>query len=185
VGKQLSATQLSQTDEFVVIALACTKDPDAFAEIVRRCQNRVRNFLRRLCKNSDQADDLAQSVFLKAWKSIHQLRVPSAFYGWLNKIMVSAWLEDIRSNRLDMTELDESMLVHAHNAASGERVDIDDALAQLPPPMRLCVVLAYNEGWSHQEIADTTNIPLGTVKSNIARGAAKLRILLSEYRKTN
>jgi RNA polymerase sigma-70 factor (ECF subfamily) len=47
--------------------------------------------------------------------------------------------------------------------------------------MRLCVVLAYNDGLSHQEISDTTNIPLGTVKANISRGAAKLRELLSDY----
>jgi RNA polymerase sigma-70 factor, ECF subfamily len=182
VGKQLSATQLSQADEFVVIALACTKDPDAFAEIVRRCQNRVRNFLRRLCKNSDQADDLAQSVFLKAWKSIHQLRIPGAFYGWLNKIMISTWLEDIRRNKLDMTEFDESIILNAQREATGERMDLDAALAQLPPPVRLCLVLAYNDGLSHQEISDATDMPLGTVKSNITRGTAKLKVLLSEYR---
>jgi len=51
--------------------------------------------------------------------------------------------------------------------------------------MRLCVVLAYNDGLSHQQIADATGMPLGTIKSNISRGSAKLRELLSDYRKSD
>ena len=138
--------------------------------------------MRRLCNNPDLADDLAQQAFLKVWKSIRQLRTPGAFHGWLNKIMVSTWLEEIRRNKLDMTEMDDSMPVEAHSGSPVERVDLDAALAQLPAPMRLCVVLAYNDGWSHQEISDATSIPLGTVKANIARGAAKIRSLLSDYK---
>jgi len=182
VNERLSAYQLGQTAESVVIALACTGDTAAFTEIVGRCHNRVRGFMRRLCNNPDLADDLAQQAFLKVWKSIRQLRTPGAFHGWLNKIMVSTWLEEIRRNKLDMTEMDDSMPVEAHSGSPVERVDLDAALAQLPAPMRLCVVLAYNDGWSHQEISDATSIPLGTVKANIARGAAKIRSLLSDYK---
>jgi RNA polymerase sigma-70 factor (ECF subfamily) len=60
-------------------------------------------------------------------------------------------------------------------------MDLDDALATLPPDMRLCVVLAYNEGLSHPEIVALTGMPLGTVKSHIARGAERLRKELAEY----
>jgi RNA polymerase sigma-70 factor, ECF subfamily len=183
VNEHLSAFQLSQADDSMVIALACTKDSLAFAEIVRRHHNRVRNFMHHLCNRTDLADDLAQQVFLKIWKSIHQLKTPGAFYGWLHKIMISLWLEDLRRNKLEFAEWDESLTVEAHNEFPGARIDLDGALSRLPRPMRLCVVLAYNDGLSHQEISDTTNIPLGTVKSNISRGAAKLRELLSDYGK--
>ena len=64
---------------------------------------------------------------------------------------------------------------------TGERLDLDAALATLPPHVRLCVVLAYEEGLSHQEIAANTGLPLGTVKSHISRGAARLREVLVEY----
>ena len=50
--------------------------------------------MRRLCHHPDLADDLAQQVFLKAWKSIRQLRSPAAFYAWLKKIMISVWLQE-------------------------------------------------------------------------------------------
>jgi DNA-directed RNA polymerase specialized sigma24 family protein len=111
------------------------------------------------------------------------LRVPGAFYGWLNKIMISAWLEDVRRNRLGLTGWNESTVLEAHKEAPGKRIDLDAALAQLPPPMRLCVVLAYNDGISHQEISDATSIRVRTVKSNIGRGAARVRGLLADYRK--
>jgi RNA polymerase sigma-70 factor (ECF subfamily) len=60
-------------------------------------------------------------------------------------------------------------------------MDLDAALASLPRHARLCVVLAYDEGLSHPEIAALTGMPIGTVKSHISRGAARLRELLAEY----
>jgi RNA polymerase sigma-70 factor (ECF subfamily) len=78
--------------------------------------------------------------------------------------------------------LGEEALCEGHAAASvAERLDLDAALATLPPHARLCIVLAYNEGMSHAEISESTAIPLGTVKSHIARGAAHLREILHDY----
>jgi DNA-directed RNA polymerase specialized sigma24 family protein len=62
--------------------------------------------------------------------------------------MVSTWLEEVRRNKLNIAELDESADLEAPRNAPGGRVDLDTALAQLPPAMRLCVVLAYNDGMS-------------------------------------
>ncbi len=178
---ELSAHQLRQAAESAVITLARAGDGEAFAEIVRRCQTRVRNFMRRLCNHPDLAEDLSQQVFMKVWRSLRQLRTPATFHGWLNRIMVSVWLEDVRRNKLDIAEWDESADLEAPRNTPGERVDLDAALAQLPPAMRLCIVLAYNDGMSHPEIADATGLPLGTVKTNVSRGASKLRSLLSDY----
>ena len=69
----------------------------------------------------------------------------------------------------------------AAEAAVTARMDLDAALAALPPAARLCVVLAYSEGMSHAEISESTAMALGTVKSHIARGAARLRELLQGY----
>ena len=63
-------------------------------------------------------------------------------------------------------------------------LDLDQALATLSEPMRLCLVLSYHEGMSHGEIVEATGMPLGTVKSNIQRGAKKLRTVLAAYRET-
>jgi RNA polymerase sigma-70 factor (ECF subfamily) len=60
-------------------------------------------------------------------------------------------------------------------------MDLDRALATLPPTVRMCVVLSYNEGMSHREIAQVTEMPLGTVKTHIRNGALQLQQILSAY----
>lgn len=183
MNRNLSALELSKADDLVVITLAVAKDRLAFEEVVKRFQSRVRGFMHRLCNRPDLADDLAQQAFLKAWNSISQLRNPGAFHGWLSMVMTTVWIEEVRRRKLETIELDESVVVEAPDQTLGERVDLDAALSQLPGAMRLCLVLAYNNGLSHQEISELTNIPLGTVKAHISRGTARLRVLLSDYRK--
>ena len=135
-----------------------------------------------LCRNAAEGDDLAQQVFLKAWRSIRQLRSVSAFDGWFKKIMVTTWLEAIRRDRLAYAEERESVSGRSvYTSSPGARVDLDAALAQLPPAMRLCIVLAYDEGMTHEEIAVMADMPIGTVKSNISRGSARMREILSDY----
>ena len=63
-------------------------------------------------------------------------------------------------------------------------MDLDRALATLSKPERLCVVLSYREGMTHAEIAEATDLPLGTVKSHVRRGTQRLQQLLSAYRET-
>jgi RNA polymerase sigma-70 factor (ECF subfamily) len=62
-----------------------------------------------------------------------------------------------------------------------EQLDLDSALGTLPPDVRLCITLAYAERMSHREICEAIGLPLGTVKSHITRGAARLRRLLGAY----
>lgn len=165
----------------MVIALAAAGDESAFAEVLRRRQARVRKFMYHLCRDTALGDDLAQQVFVTAWRSMHQLRSAMAFDGWLKRIMVTTWLEEVRRGKLvTTTELDLAELA-VHNDATAVGMDLDAALASLPPEVRLCVVLAYNEGMSHPEIVALTGLPLGTVKSHISRGAARLREILAAY----
>ena len=166
---------------FLVIALACAGDEPAFTEIVRRRHARVRRFMYRQCGESALGDDLAQQVFLTAWRSLRQLRSVAAFDGWLKRIMVTTWLEELRRRKLRFADAQDAEDDAGHTETTGERLDLDSALATLPPHVRLCIVLAYEEGLSHQEIAADTGLPLGTVKSHISRGAARLREVLAEY----
>jgi DNA-directed RNA polymerase specialized sigma24 family protein len=73
------------------------------------------------------------------------------------------------------------LAAQAATPATTMRLDLDAALATLPPEPRLCVVLAYSEGMSHAEISAATSMPLGTVKSHIARSSARLRETLEGY----
>jgi RNA polymerase sigma-70 factor (ECF subfamily) len=178
---RLSVAELTQAADPLVIALACAGDDQAFAEIVRRRQGRVRKFMYHLCRNQALGDDLAQQVFLTMWRSLGQLRAAGAFDAWLKRIMITTWLEELRRDRLKFADAVEPEELADRHDATGERLDLDAALGRLPVPVRLCVVLAYNEGMTHPEIAAATGLPLGTVKSHIVRGAARLREQLAAY----
>jgi RNA polymerase sigma-70 factor (ECF subfamily) len=178
---RLSAAELREAADPLIIALACAGDSGAFAEIVTRRHARVRKFMYRLCRHCALGDDLAQQVFLTAWRSVQQLRSAAAFDGWLKRIMVTTWLEELRRRRIVYAAEQDADDGASHRETTAERIDLDAALARLPHDVRLCVVLAYNDGMSHTEIAALTGFPLGTVKSHIGRGAARLRELLVDY----
>lgn len=166
-----------------MVALAMGGDRAAFSELVWRRQTWLRNLLRRLCRDPALADDLAQQVFLTAWRSLPTLRSAGAFGAWLRRLAINTWLAHRRSAPPPGVSLDpEDLASTAHFVhAAGEQLDLDRALAALSRDERLCVVLAYNEGMSHGEISEATALPLGTVKSHIRRGAERLRGMLHAY----
>lgn len=185
--------KLGEVAEAAVVALAMNGDDAAYGELVRRRQAAIRQLFRRLTRDPALADDLAQQTFVHAWKSIRSLRSPAAFGAWLRKLAVNCWLQQVRIKQHEVLLGDEALAdglrastAGADQAAPVEgpvtaRMDLDAALAALPPDARLCVVLAYSEGMSHAEISESTAMALGTVKSHIARGAACLRELLQGY----
>jgi RNA polymerase sigma factor (sigma-70 family) len=204
VTRELSRAALGAAAEAILVALAIGGDDSAYGELVRRRQAQIRDLLRRLCRNTALADDLAQQAFLQAWRRIRTLQAPGAFSAWLRKIAVSVWLQHLRaqgsrpeghatSERANSPSAGDSCgaAVHgpahepvhepAHEPTVAERLDLDRALAQLAPDVRLCIVLAYGERMSHREISEATDLPLGTVKSHITRGAARMRELLHGY----
>ena len=178
---RLSVADLNQAADPLVIALACAGDDRAFAEIVKRRHARVRKFMYHLCRQPSLGDDLAQQVFLTAWRSLPRLRAAAAFDGWLKRIMVTTWLEELRRRKITYADEADPDDAGSYRESTAEAMDLDAALAKLPHDVRLCVVLAYNEGMSHPEIAHAAGLPLGTVKSHIARGAARLREMLAAY----
>ena len=161
--------------------LARTGDRDAFEQLVVRRQNWIRNLMRRCCGDPTLADDLAQQAFMQAWKTVHNLQKPSRFPAWLKRIAINTWLQRARKN----DPLQSSDAVSESMAATTETpdvgMDLDDALSRLGDDVRLCIVLAYHERMTHEEISALTTLPLGTVKSHIRRGTQRLQSLLSAY----
>ena len=169
--------------EAFLVSLARTGDRKAFEALVLRRQSSIRNLMRRFCGDHAMADDLAQQVFLKVWLNIRTLRKPGAFSAWLRRLAVSVWLQHLRKKDAlrGANEL-SGMEPARRESAAGVGMDLDRALATLPEPERLHLVLSYNEGLTHSEIAELTGTPLGTVKSHIRNGSLRLREALSAYR---
>lgn len=169
--------------EALVVSLAARGDRDAFTELVRRRQPWLRSLMRRFAGKPELADDLAQRVFLKVWLKIRTLRQPERFGPWLKHIAVNEWIDHQRKHGPEKSrnmDIDTDLLAGGTDATV-EGIDLDTALALLPDPVRMCIVLSYHESMTHPEIAEVTGLKLGTVKSHIRRGSDKLRETLRAY----
>ena len=167
--------------EVFLVSLARSGDRTAFEELVRRRQSPLRNLMRRFCNDNALADDLAQQVLMKTWLNLRQLKQPAAFPAWFKRLAVTTWLEHVRRKDALRGAGELHGAERAPAEAPGMGMDLDRALARLDPQQRACVVLSYHEGMSHGEIAEATQMPLGTVKTHIRNGAQRLRGILEAY----
>jgi len=152
----------------------------------------------RMTKNENDAEDLVQEAYVKAYRFWDRFESGSNCRAWLFKIMTNIFINDYRSkSRLPMAvnvdELDDNFL-YGQLAAEGAtqnpeqqlfaRIFDDDvkrAIEDLPDDFRFVVVLSFLEGFSYQEIADIMDLQLGTVKSRLHRGRKLLQKALLDY----
>lgn len=170
--------------EALVVNLASNGDRDAFAELVRRRQSWIRNLMRRCSGDSSLADDLAQQVFMQAWRKIRNIREPEKFGSWLKQMAINEWLQHRRKGDALLGAEREESIASSRLDKTSLAMDLDRAISQLTVPVSLCVVLSYHERMTHSEIAKLTGMQLGTVKSHIRRGSEQLRQMLSAYDET-
>jgi RNA polymerase sigma-70 factor (ECF subfamily) len=165
-------------DNQLVARVVSQQDAAAFGELVRRHQSQVRNFLRKLTRDVDAADDLAQDAFLHAWDKLHTYIGHGSFIGWLLKVAYTTFLQSKRKSKRYQEVLDQVKMDPDDTGAvleSNETGDLDKFLAILTVEERAVMILSYACGLSHREIGDATSLPIGTVKSIIFRGKEKIR----------
>ncbi|MFV8754232.1 RNA polymerase sigma factor [Nannocystaceae bacterium ST9] len=179
---RLREPAITELDDEVLVARASGgKDNAAFAELVRRHQGKVRGLLLRLTNNPTLADDLAQEVFLRAYRGLVGFEGRSRFSTWLYRIAYNVFLNH-RTRTRELACLPENYESHAaapDNELSPQRYDLRrdlaDAVTRLPERYRAVVTLYYLEDVSYPEIAEVLDLPLGTVKTHLHRAKKLLR----------
>ena len=165
---------------------------DAFETLVLRYQSHIVNYAAAVMRDSNDAEDVAQQTFLRAYRALAQFRGESTFKTWLYRIATNVALTHLnrrdRETRMRSRSLDDdtSSLKAFEIASQGIdtetnvvlRDTIDRALATLPNELRIAVILRDVAGLDYKEIADATGAPIGTVESRIFRGRQRLRPLL-------
>jgi RNA polymerase sigma-70 factor (ECF subfamily) len=165
-------------DEGILLGRAAAGDAAAFGLLVRQYQSQLRGFLRRLARGDHAlADDLSQETFLEAWKKIAQYRGEGSFAGWLLRIGWSRYLMTARQRKLE--PLDTQIEIAEAAGDPNARLDLENAMAILSAGERAALTICYALGHSNEEGAKILDMPLGTLKSHIARGREKLRRMLT------
>lgn len=163
------------SDEDAVLARkAAGGDSAAFTALVRRHERKVRAFLSRLT-GGQGADDLAQEVFVKAWRQSTDWRGDGSYGGWLMRIAWTSFLSARRTDarRQGRDQRDYEARIDASSCPDA-RIDAQRALAGLDERERAAALLCFGDGYSHGEAAKIMGLPLGTLKSIAARARAKL-----------
>jgi RNA polymerase sigma-70 factor (ECF subfamily) len=165
---------------------ACRRgEREAFDRLVLRYQRDVYRLCYRYVNNHEDANDLAQEVFLKAWRAISRFRGESSFSTWLYRIAVNACL-NFRAVRRPVTqELPEGLSDPRPGAAA--RVETADearrvraAVARLPEKQRATLILKVYHELTHEEVAGILGSTVGTVKANLFHALGNLRRLMAE-----
>jgi RNA polymerase sigma factor, sigma-70 family len=177
-------------DEGRLVAAAQRGDLDAFNELVLAYQDRVYNLAYRILGDPAAAEDATQEAFIAAYRHLSTFRGGS-FLSWLMRTVANRCYDELRRHKRRPTvswesfgEMDEEanpFLVNGHptpeEAAQQAELArfLQAAIVALPPDQRIVLVLSDVEGINYHEIADTVGIPVGTVKSRLARARARLR----------
>lgn len=175
-------------DDRSLVSAAQRGDRAALERLLRRHYDRVHAICRRLTGSTADAEDAAQEAMIAIVRGLPRFDGRAAFSTWVYRIATNATFDELRRRKrrpaLHVAAEDGALVEHAdplsHRrvAAAETRFDLDRALAQLPDEFRLPVVLRDVGDLDYAEIAETLDIPIGTVKSRIARGRAMLTAAL-------
>jgi RNA polymerase sigma-70 factor, ECF subfamily len=171
-------------DERAWVAAARAGDAHAFDLLVERHQQAIFRLCYRLARNPDDAADLTQEVFLRAFRALRSFRAESAFGTWLYRIALNMCRSFHSARRPAHAELTENSAVAAPEIALRLERDeramiVRDAVARLPEKQRTTLVLKIYHEMTHEQIAEVLGTSVGTAKANLFHALAGLRRMLT------
>jgi len=160
----------------------------AFDLVVERHQRSVYQLCYRFVGNHEDASDLSQDIFLRAYRGLRSFRGQSSLATWLYRIGVNVCLNRVSAKRLATESLEEQQYVDTRGESASERLLKEErgarvraAIAELPRKQRATLILRTYHEMSHQEIADVLGSSVGTVKANFFHALANLKKRLGDH----
>lgn len=174
----LDAMSLPDADR--VIASAQRGDPQALEQIYRAYSPAVYNLARRICRTTEDAEDVLQETFFEVCRSIRNYRGDGSVWGWIRSVASSKALMRLRRNKYRDTDDLNDELTPARPASPALRMDLEAALAHLGETARAVVWLHDVEGFTHEEIGSQMGKTASFSKSQLARAHQRLRVWLDQ-----
>ena len=185
---EAAAASADDFDERALVKTAAGGGVAAFEALYRRHVGRVHGVIVRLVGgHGARAEDLTQEAFVRAWQALPAFRFESAFSTWLHRLAVNTALMELRSRRsrpqdgADDAALDMIGSADSAGHATALALDLERAVATLPPRARAVLVLYDIEGWKHEEIAIELGMAVGSSKAQLHRARGLLRARLGEH----
>ena len=187
-------SQSDRLSEAEAIERAKQGDASAFEALYNLHKRRVYSLCLRMTANTAAAEDLTQEAFLQLFRKIGTFRGESAFSTWLHRMAVNVVLMQLRKKGLNVVPLEETMEGEEESpkkepggddvrlAGSVDRLQLQHAIAELPPGYRMIFLLHDVQGYEHNEIADMIGCSIGNSKSQLHKARMKLRELLKTSR---
>ena len=195
MSRMAGASETALVDEDLV-ALVLRGREDLYAELMRRYQRKLMAHIIRMVRNREDALEIVQDAFLKAYKHLARYDRKFRFSTWIYSIASNTAIDHLRRKRLKTVSLDEPLRFKdseierdpAGPARTAEEIHqgrellelVEEAIAELPPAYRELLLLRHPGNRSYEEIASMTKLPLGTVKNRIFRAREKLREILGD-----
>jgi RNA polymerase sigma-70 factor (ECF subfamily) len=178
---------LSELDEAALIEASLAGRPGAFDLIVERHRRAVYQLCYRFVGNHEDASDLAQDVFIRAYRGLRNFRGQSSLGTWLHRIAVNVSLNRVGTKAPPHEPIDARQFVDHRAESPSERLvraeqaaRVRAAIAQLPPKQRATLIMRLYQEMSHQEIADVLGTSVGAAKANLFHAIGNLKKLLRE-----
>lgn len=177
---------LSLDDDFSLVKRFIDGDESAFAVLVQRHKEKVRNIIYLTMSSSNSVDDIAQDVFLTVYRNLKNFRFESQFTTWLYRITVNKCKDYMRKIKIrniftPLTEAGDKANDTRNTESNDISVIVQKAISRLPEKLRVPLLLKDIEGMSYQEIAETVQCEIGTVKSRIFRAREGLKNILRPF----
>jgi RNA polymerase sigma factor (sigma-70 family) len=189
-------SQTVKEEDIQLVARARSGDERAFRSLLHKYERAVFSICLRMVRNRDEAGDLSQESFIKVFHSLDRYNPEFAFSSWLFKITSNLCIDHLRKRRIDTFGMDDPIdgekgeiqrqyvapdPTPEETYVRGEKMKrVEKAIAALPEHYRIMLILRHQEDLSYEEIAETLEIPLGTVKARIHRAREMLKGLLGD-----
>ncbi|MCX5768124.1 MAG: RNA polymerase sigma factor [Gemmatimonadetes bacterium] len=179
---------VAQSDSPDDVALATRGDRRAFERLYRTHVSRVYSLCARMVGDKARAEELTQDVFVRAWEKLTQFRGESAFGTWLHRLAVNVVLNERQTERRRRDKHDDSIeemdsLAYADvrpTEVPGLSIDLERAIATLPPGAKKVFVLHDVQGYTHEEIGEMLGVTSGGCKAQLHRARMLLRAQLTQ-----
>jgi RNA polymerase sigma-70 factor (ECF subfamily) len=181
MSRTLTMDSYLLADAESVVARARRGDEAALEALYRAFEAPVYNLARRICRTTEDAEDVLQETFFEVCRSIGRYREEGSLWGWIRTIAASKALMRLRRNKYrDTDELNDELVMSQRKEETHLRMDLEAALERLPETSRAVVWLHDVEGYTHDEIAGMMGKTASFSKSQLARAHARLRRWLGE-----